>query len=119
MLEGRRKPEDEDVGKAAHAYGVRTACFPCIFENFLRFLTQVKANASCISECREQATPIQPQNYNFFLRYQLFNVVTRRNFLSAGRKRHADETEVTTFDSVKPRRAKGFIARIQLKYVKV
>ena len=47
LLEGRRKPKDEDVGIAAHAYGVRTACLPCIFENFLRFLTQVKANASC------------------------------------------------------------------------
>ena len=27
LLDGRRKPEDKDVGKAAHAYGVRTACF--------------------------------------------------------------------------------------------
>lgn len=43
LLEGRRKPEDKDVGKAAHAYGVRTACFLASSENFLRFLTQVKA----------------------------------------------------------------------------
>ena len=46
LLEGRRKPEDEDVEIAAHAYGARTACLPCIFENFLRFLTQDKATAS-------------------------------------------------------------------------
>ena len=47
------------------------------------------------------------------------SVVTRRNFLSAGRKRQADEAEVTTFDSVKPRRAKGFIAGIWLRSVKI
>ena len=58
LLEGRRKPKDEDAGIAAHAYGVRTACLPCIFENFLRFLTQVKANASCCSECRCKGTNI-------------------------------------------------------------
>jgi len=46
-------------------------------------------------------------------------VVAQQNFLSAGRKRQADEAEVTTFDSVKPRRAKGFITEIRLKYVKV
>lgn len=43
LLEGRRKPEDEDVERAAHAYDVRTACFLASSENFLRFLTQVKA----------------------------------------------------------------------------
>ena len=39
-------------------------------------------------------------------------VVTRRNFLSAGRKRQADEAEVTTFDSDKPRRAKSFTKQL-------
>ena len=43
LLDGRRKPEDEDVEIAAHAYGVRTACSLASSENFLRFLTQVKA----------------------------------------------------------------------------
>ena len=33
--------------------------------------------------------------------------MTRRKFLSLMRKRQADKTEVTTFGSVKPRRAKG------------
>lgn len=44
LEDGRRKPEDEDVGIAAHAYSVRTACLLASSRKFPTFSSTSKSN---------------------------------------------------------------------------
>ena len=49
MLEGRRKPEDKDVGNRSPRYSVRTAWLPCIFRKFPTFSNTRKSETLLIS----------------------------------------------------------------------
>ena len=49
LLEGRRKPEDKDVGNRSPRYSVRTAWLPCIFRKFPTFSNTRKSETLLIS----------------------------------------------------------------------